>query len=146
MANAEHSVYLPMSNLITAVSEDYSYVPAQDGVDLALTHFHFKRLCALAEQDRVNFGSGVRAYWSGVEEALIEEFATVLADTKALYDTDPAAAAEYITNYTVEVQDKALADAKLMFDELTWYMITNTNTTLDPAKIVPFAPSLAAAN
>lgn len=144
MANAEHSVYLPMSNLITAVSEDYSYVPAKDGVDLALTHFHFKRLCALSEQDRVNFGSGVRAYWSSVEDALIAEYPSVLAETKALYETDPAAAAEYITNYTIEVQDKALADAKLMFDELTWYMITNTNTTLDPASIVPFTPSILA--
>lgn len=142
MANAEHSVYLPMSNLITDVSESYSYIPEQDGVNLDLVHYNYKRLCALAEQDRYLYGTGVRAYWKSVEDALIAEYPDVLAATLELYNSDPAAAAEYITEYTIGVQDKALKDAKLMFDELTWYMITNTNTTLDLSKVEPFTPSI----
>lgn len=132
-----------MSNLITDVSKDFSYVSEEGGVDLDLAHFHFKRLCALSEQDRVNFGAGVRDYWSSVEDTVLAEYPSILAETQSMYETDPAAAAEFITNYTIDLQDKALADAKLMFDELTWYMITNT--TLDPANITPFVPSIAEA-
>ncbi len=63
-----------------------------------------------------------------VEDALVEEYPTVLAEAAKLYEEDPAKAAEYLTNYTVEKQEKALADCDTMYDELTWYMIANTST------------------
>ena len=133
MANAEHSVYLPLSNLITDVAEMYDYMPegftSEDyGYNLDYAHTHFKRLCALSEQDREHYGTGVRAYWRSVEDALIAEYPAVLEETAKLYAEDPAAAAEYITAYTVDLQEKALADCDTMYDELTWYMISNTNT------------------
>lgn len=52
----------------------------------------------------------------------------MLAEAAKLYEEDPEKAAEYLTNYTVEKQEKALADCDTMYDELTWYMITNTST------------------
>ena len=133
VANAEHSVYLPLSNLITDVAEAFDHTPEgftsdSYGYDLSYAHTHFKRLCALSEQDREHYGTGVRAYWKSVEDALIAEYPSVLEETAKLYAEDPAKAAEYITNYTVEKQEKALADCDTMYDELTWYMIANTNT------------------
>ena len=133
LANAEHSVYLPLSNLIIDVAEAFDHTPEgftsdSYGYDLSYAHTHFKRLCALSEQDREHYGTGVRAYWKSVEDALVEEYPTVLAEAAKLYDEDPAKAAEYLTNYTVEKQEKALADCDTMYDELTWYMITNTST------------------
>lgn len=133
LANAEHSVYLPLSNLITDVAEAFDHTPEgftsdSYGYDLSYAHTHFKRLCALSEQDREHYGTGVRAYWKSVEDALVEEYPTVLAEAAKLYEEDPAKAAEYLTNYTVEKQEKALADCDTMYDELTWYMITNTST------------------
>ncbi|MDO5377438.1 MAG: C69 family dipeptidase [Clostridia bacterium] len=151
MANAEHSVYLPMSNLITDTAAAFHYVnpvgsdPAEHPVgscDENMAHFNFKRLCTLSEQDRVNYGAGVRAYWNDVENALIAEYPDILAKTLAIYGVDKEAAAAYITDYTIRVQEKALEDAKLMYDELLWYMITNTKTTQDPAELVPFQPSI----
>ena len=65
------------------------------------------------------------------------------------YETDPAAAAESITAYTIDLQEQALEDANLMYDELTWYMIANTNTlrytvgTGDLVEWEPFVPSIA---
>lgn len=151
MANAEHSVYLPMSNLITDTADAFKYVNPV-GSDWTqhpvgncneeMAHFNFKRLCTLSEQDRVNYGAGVRAYWNSVETALIAEYPDVLATALKIYEVDKAAAASYITNYTINVQEKALEDAQLMYEELLWYMITNTKTTMDPAKRVPFQPSI----
>ena len=133
LANAEHSVYLPLSNLVTDVAEMFDHTPEgftsdSYGYDLSYAHPHFTRLCALSEQDREHYGTGVRAYWKGVEDALVAEYPAVLAETAKLYAEDPAKAAEYLTEYTVEKQEKALADCDTMYDELTWYMIANTST------------------
>lgn len=157
LANAEHSVYLPLNNLITDVAEMFDYTPegfSSDsyGYNLDYAHTHFKRLCALAEQDRKYYGTGVRAYWKSVEEAIVAEYPAILEQTAELYAEDPAQAAEYITNYTVEKQEKALADADVMFDELMWYVIGNTNTmTYNSTRgeynaQAEFVPSLAQAD
>ena len=144
-ADAEHSVYLPVSNLVTDVAEAYKYIPEEGGPDDQLAHYCFKRLSALSKQNRAQYGQGVRDYWHSVEADLAAEYPTVLAETQALYETDPEAAAAYITEYTIGVQEKALADANQMFDELMWYVVSNTNTMLDPNSVDPFVPSLAVA-
>lgn len=150
-ANAEHSVYLPVSNLITDTADAFKYVNPigndwsvhpRGFCDENMAHFKFKRLCALSEQNRKLYGAGVRAYWDSVETELIAEYPEILAKTLAIYNVNKDAAASYITNYTIDIQEKALEDADLMYNELLWYMITNTKTTQDPAKLTPFQPSI----
>ena len=141
-SNAEHGIYLPVSNLITDTAESFKYVPAKAGMDENLAHYRFKRLCALAEQDRRLYGAGVRAYWSQMEEQLIADYPAVMAETLRLLQEDKAAAQEYITNYTIDLQEKALQDADTMFNELFWYMIINTNIKNDPLTVKPFVPSI----
>ncbi len=134
LANAEHSVYLPLSNLTQDVAKMFDYTPEgfgadSYGYDLSYAHTHFKRLCALSEQDREHYGTGVRAYWRSVEDKLVAEFPEMLKNEIApMYAEDPEEAAEYITAYTVYLQDKALVDCDTMFDELMWYIIDNTKT------------------
>lgn len=143
-ADAEHSVYLPLSNLVTDVADSFKYVPETSGPDENLAHYRFKRLSALSKQNRTQFGQGVRDYWHGVEVKLTEEeYPEVLAETLKLFETDPEAAAAYMTEYTIGVQEKALEDADQMFEELMWYIVANTNTQLDPNSADPFVPSLA---
>lgn len=155
MANAEHSVYLPQSNLITDVAAAYRFIPEEMGVNPDMAHFVFKRLCTLSEQDRVWYGQGVRDYWADVEAYLTESYSDVLKETEKLYETDPEAAEEYITDYTISIQERAFADANRMYDELIWYMIENnmaqkyaynsaTMTMDDTITQIPFEPSLSA--
>lgn len=141
-ADAEHSVYLPISNLVTDLADIYEYIPETDGPDENCAHYLFKRLCALAKQDRAWYGQGVRDYWHKVEEQLVAEYPAVMDEMLALYETDPEAAKAYITEYTIGIQEKAVEDAKVMFDELMWYIISNTNTTKAPHAFDPFVPSL----
>lgn len=133
LANAEHSVYLPLNSLITDVAEAFDHTPEgfdsdSYGYDLSYAHTHFKRLCALSEQDREHYGTGVRDYWRSVEESIVEEYPAILAITAMLYDYDKDMAAQFITGYTVTQQEQALEDCDTMFDELMWYIIANTNT------------------
>ena len=155
MANAEHSVYLPLSSLLADTAPAYQY---QDGYgyDLGLAHVHYKRLCALAEQDRVMYGHGVRDYWASVEAKLVQTYPSVLKRALSLYSRSPQEARQYITNWTIRLQEKTLAEADVMFDELMWYMIEHTiqcKTYYDaetltmvepPVPQKPFVPSLAA--
>lgn len=132
LANAEHSVYLPINTLVTDLSDMFSTTPdGMEGLgnyDLSYAHTHFKRLCALSEQDRSVYGRGVREYWKSMEDELVAGYADVLKTASDMYATDPAAAADYITAYTIANQDKALSDADEMYDELMWYIISNTST------------------
>ncbi|MCD8087878.1 MAG: C69 family dipeptidase [Oscillospiraceae bacterium] len=149
LANAEHSVYLPMSNLITAVADIYANNP-DDYVEnfgsyyyrLDIAFTHFKRLGSLAEQNRTMWGDGIRAYWNSVETSLIAELPSILEETAALYAEDPEAAAESMTSYYIGLQEQALEDADTMFDELIWYIISNNNTTVAEADKTPFVTSL----
>ena len=157
LANSEHSVYLPVSNLVTDTAEAFKADTEKDSgltYDDSMASIIFKRLCALSEQDRKYYGAGVRDYWHSVELGLLEEYPDVLAEAAKLYETSPEEAAAYLTEYTIEKQNKALEDANTMYDELTWYMMNNTDTlrysfsygTLtmsDTRNQKPFVPSLA---
>lgn len=157
IANAEHSVFLPVSNLITDTAEAYKYDPEGDTItyDPDMASVCFQRLCSLSEQDRTYYGAGVRDYWHQKEVSLIAEYPAVLAETAAKYEVDPADAAQYITDWTVALQNETLTEANTMFDELMLYMMNNTDTlktSFSYGKLVmsdtrsqkPFVPSLMA--
>lgn len=130
MANAEHSVYLPVSGLITDTADAYAYNPDYEETvyDPDMASVCFQRLCSLAEQDREYYGAGVRDFWHQKELSLIEEYPAVYAEMAELYASDPEAAAEYITDWTVALQEETLEECNTMFDELMLYMMNNTDT------------------
>lgn len=157
MANAEHSVYLPVSQLITATAEAYSYDPGTEEVtyDTDMASVCFKRLCTLAEQDRVNYGAGVREYWHQKELELIETYPQVYAELQAKYAEDPEAAAQFITEWTIALQEETLDECNALFEELMLYVMNNTDTLKtrfsygkltmgDSVSTNPFASSLGA--
>lgn len=157
MANAEHSVYLPVSGLITDTAAAYAYNPDHEEIiyDPDMASVCFQRLCSLAEQDREYYGTGVRQFWHEKELSLIESYPEVYAEMARLYGEDPQAAAQYITDWTVALQEETLEQCNLMFDELMLYMMNNTDTlknsfsysrlTLtDTITQTPFVPSLLA--
>ena len=100
----------------------------------------------------------MREYWHQKELGLIEGFPAVYAEMAALYAEDPAAAAQYITDWTVApAGEETLDECNTMFDELMLYMINSTDTlkysfsysTLvmgDTLAQEPFVPSLLAAD
>ena len=98
-------------NLITDVAEAFDHTPEgftsdSYGYDLSYAHTHFKRLCALSEQDREHYGTGVRAYWKSVEDALVEEYPTVLAEAAKLYEEDPERAQVFLDH--IQAHEQAL--------------------------------------
>lgn len=121
LANAEHSVFLPMNAAVTETDEAFS----QDDVEKpfsynpALAGHAFRRLCALAEQNRRFYGRGVRAWWRARERELIASYSRVLAEAVAKDD------ASIVTDFAKREQTRALKDARRIFDELMWYVMEN---------------------
>ena len=123
LANAEHAPYLPLNAVVTSVPADFSmFAPGSSKTfNPALPAAHFRRLAALAEVDRRKYGDGVRAYWRKLEDRWIEEFAKVVRDGDATA----------VTAWCAAAHRTALADAKRIFDELTWYICQQNFTDGD---------------
>ena len=141
LANAEHSVFLPMNAAVTETDEAFSRddVEKPFSYNPALAGHAFRRLCALAEQNRRFYGRGVRAWWRARERELLASHPRALAEAVAKDD------ASIVTDFAKREQSRALGDARRIFDELMWYVMENNRiegdgsgaTTL-PAK--PFRP------
>ena len=129
LANAEHSVFLPMNAAVTETDEAYSRDRKEKpwSYDLSLAGNVFRRLCALAEQDRRFYGAGVRAWWRTRERELLKSYPKVLAEAVARND------ASAVTGFALREQSRALKDAKRIFDELMWYVVENNRCEGDGA-------------
>ena len=134
LANAEHSVFLPVNAAVerSAWGYDFDQKALSFRVDTVLPGTAFRRLSALAEQRRHWYGSGVREYWREEERRFLREYPSVVARGDA----------GEITRYTVAAEEKALADARRMFDDLMTYVMENNRIKGDGsgADFQPAAP------
>ncbi len=134
LANAEHSVFLPVNAAVgaSAWGFDFDHKDAMFRTDGVFPAMAFRRLCALAEQKRYWYGRGVRAFWRGEERRFLREYPAIVAGG------DRAK----ITAYTVAAERKALADAKRILDELLAYAAENNRIKGDGsgATYQPYTP------
>ena len=121
LANAEHSVFLPLNAAVAETDEAYSRdsVETPFAYDPALAGHAFRRLCALAEQNRRFYGRGVREWWRGRERELLVAYPKALAESVTRDDESA------ITAFTKREQSRAFKDALRIFDELMWYVMEN---------------------
>ena len=128
--NAEHSVFVPFSNLITKTSNYWSR-DVKEGFpyeDETIAFYAFQNLCVLSVTGRDTYGKGVRAYWRAVEDHLLKTYPEVLMKTAELYKADKEAAKKYMTDYSVKIQNAAYFDARKVKAELLHYLALNQRT------------------
>ena len=109
---AEHGVYLPLSNAITATDEDFARDQTVDREKFLpnLACDAFRRLSALCQTNRRLYGQGVRDFWALREEELCARWPSVFlrGDTAEM------------TAFVKREQRRALEDARQLHDELEW--------------------------
>ena len=123
LGNAEHVPYVPMNASIDAV--DPAWGLDQTGryrFDVAVAGHAFRRLAALAEQNRTWWGKGVRDFWERREARLLAEYPTILANSVAKGE---AAGAHDLADWSRREQKLAYEDARRVFDDLMWYVTAN---------------------
>ena len=154
-ADAEHSVFLPISAAATETARGFSTIfGGNDEYHAEVAACAFRRLSALCTTDRVRRGAGVRRFWRARERELSAGWEKAYAEAVALDATDRAAAAKLLTRFSVAAQEAAEADAKRIFDELVWHMAEHSESfdfrssnegVLRPADPVrPFEPKAGA--
>ena len=73
---------------------------------------------------RPRYGNGVRDFWATCEQRFAREWPAVVSRGDV---------AE-ITAYTTNVQARAFADAKRLYDDLLWYAAANNHSAADGGK------------
>ena len=153
LGNAEHSVYLPVSSLVTELDPsctlDMEEAPHYDAGYAAV---RMKRLCALAEQDRGRLGRPVRAAFRRLEEESFAQAARISGRAAAFLRAGDRTQAERLwTDFSLDRQKAALQRADRLFEEMIWYLMDTTDSydydyrwrtmETEPRKPRPFEPS-----
>ena len=152
LSNASYAPFIPVSNYSTELSALYANTRDVNGYDENTAFSHYKCLNALAAQDHVLYGAGVREYWELAENYLTSAYPELIKYVAETAETDKIKAQNLINSFNIIVQNQALSDADRLFTELMWYVVENTDTlkykfsytTLtysdEPAEVKPFVP------
>ena len=129
---AIYGVFVPVSNASLRVGAAYAKNQTASEAEIFDTdnypYFRFKELCTLSvEHDSWKpYGQPVRAYWHDAETGMVNGMAAVVKSAGAM--KDKKAAARYITDYCVAMQDKAFDDAGKLLNQVRWAKSKNSNT------------------
>lgn len=94
----------------TLLSLTHHFSPPPGALDPnpALAWWKFKALERLVDQDYAVRFLGVRKAWSELESQAVKQQATIDAEAQRLWQTDPAAARDYLTRQCAELAEKAI--------------------------------------
>lgn len=127
MGNCEHTVFMPLNAAITRCDDAFTLDQTNGWFryDANIACAAFRRLAALAELNRTWYGGDVRRFWRDREDEYLATYPKLLKEAAATWASDPSAAMEKLTDFTVAAQRKDFADAKRVFDQLMWYVTAN---------------------
>ena len=147
-AQAEHAPFIPLNAAVTRHDPAFELdLPVgREGYDDRVAAYVFRRLAAVAEIDRKWYGDGVRAFWRQREDELLSRYSDVWTVAAREWPDDSESARRRLTDFAVAEEGRALADARRMFDGLSWYIISNNRIEGDGSgatsqPISPFTPS-----
>lgn len=124
MGNAEHSVFIPAFSGITDTAPAYQV--DGDVYNPTGAFWMFKRICTLAEQNRTLYGQGVKDYWKLQEQMLYTAIKAAEPQMKALYASDPVAAARYVTDLARATAEAEMKQSDKLYASLLTTMMHNT--------------------
>ena len=142
MASQETSIFLPSYGNITDTHPKHKYNitdvnTATSGNGAGLVPFYnpdsayllYARIGYLARSDRWNYAKPIQEFFREYEMRIYDELENVV-EPKLLemYSKDKAAAAKYITDYCIDVADKAFDASIKIHDALVAHMAANPNT------------------
>lgn len=128
-SNSGYAPFVPISNAITSAVDEYTYVMPNYGLNEKSAFCTYKKLNALAAQNREYYGVGIERMWTEYESIWQTQFSEVLAQAVE-YELSgkKRKAGQILTAYSTEVQNRALTQAKRTFDDLMWFIMEDTDT------------------
>ena len=141
LGQCEHGVFHPINASQDCLPDAYTNDAQRTfGYDPNRAADAFRRLSALTQSNRKWYGPGVRAYWRTDEVRRANEWPEKL--DAAIVSGD----ATELSAYTRDEEERSLADARRIYDELLWFAAANnriqgdgSNATDGPSE--PFVPT-----
>lgn len=113
---AEHSVFIPEIAGITELPAAFGVNAPSYSTDSA--YWAFKRICGLADTNRELYSEGVQNFWKLQEDAFIAQMPAKLAEVKALAETDPEAAVDYVNADLANAYSDVLKKSDALYSQL----------------------------
>ena len=128
LSETAHAPYVPISSAITDCNESYALCAPDWCYNPEQAQIIYKRVNAFCAQNRKIYSKGVKDYWKAVEKHVMKDYPEIVEKAAKAYADDPARAADILTSYCTSVQDKCIADARWIFDDMIWHMMGTTRT------------------
>ena len=137
LGGGEHSVFIPEFSAVTQLPE--AFYKDSPTYSEGSAYWAFKKICALADQDRALYNPGVQAYWELQENSLVAQMAQEKEAIKALAETDPQAVADHANQLSASILADLMDKSDVLFNEL----ITSATHNAAPGRRGPkaFVPS-----
>lgn len=113
---AEHSVFIPEIAGIDKLPAAFGVNAPSYSTDSA--YWAFKRICGLADTNRELYSEGVQNFWKLQEDAFIAQMPAKLAEVKALAETDPEAAVDYVNADLANAYSDVLKKSDALYSQL----------------------------
>ncbi len=113
---AEHSVFIPEIAGIDKLPAAFGVNSPSYSTDSA--YWAFKRICGLADTNRELYSEGVQNFWKLQEDAFIAQMPAKLAEVKALAETDPEAAVDYVNADLANAYSDVLKKSDALYSQL----------------------------
>ena len=126
---AEHGVFHPINAAQDVLPDAYTNDAQRTfGYDPNRAADAFRRLSALTESNRKWYGPGVRNYWRAREARRAVEWPQLVDIAIKTQD------AQKLSDYTFDEEERSLAAAKRVYDELLWYAAANNRIRGDGSR------------
>lgn len=125
--NAEHSIFIPNFPILNDTHSSYKVEKNRYNEDGA--YWKYKRICALAEQNRAFYGQGVKDFWKLYETGLYADMQAEEDKVIAMYKKDKAAAEKYATDLQAKYAVKYNALADHLYNDLLFFVMDRNGRT-----------------
>lgn len=143
-AGGEHSVFIPEFAGINQLPASFGVAAESYSSDSA--YWAFKRICGLADTNRVLYNEGVQNFWKLQEEVFIAQMPAKLAEIRSLAETDGKAAVDYVNTDLAKVYSDVLKESDALYDQLLTLVSRNAGYASNRWKaLAPSVPLRTAA-
>ena len=138
LGNAEHSVFIPSFSGITDTASAYKV--DGDTYDETGAFWKCKRICTLAEQDRLVYSQGVRDFWKQQEGLMYQEMLEAAPVMLQQYAAGRQAGEDYVTALGIRMAERTFRYSDNLYRKLTTALIHNTGLGRTPVTFLPDVP------
>lgn len=120
-SEAEYNTFAPVSNCESIFDDAYTY-STEDfyNVDTRNAYVAYKQLNALASQNKEKIGLSVQKYWDFMEHYATWAMKQILSNDLI----DNSKVQQQINDFCSSYQNQIYYDAKRLFDEVNWHLMT----------------------